>query len=309
MGADVTVIIPAYNRLWSLPRAVESCRNTNCKTEIIVVDDGSTDGTGDWLSRQNDVIALSQSNWGKCWAVNRAFGQASGRFVKFLDSDDEITAGTIDRQFELASKQDCDIMVSGYRLIDENGTLLREQPWTVCDDFMAQQLGECDSSHYSAYLFKKDFINDIPHRPDFAFRDDRLFVLEAALKKPRIAVDNDLALQHTEHLRARLQRNSGMQQMVQNYQHLNIYKKILGSLAEAGELTSRRKDAACRALWPLCTWIARHDTAEAADLYRWIKELSPGFKIEGSGLRAKLYRFLGVNSTHRLIHLMRLNTR
>ncbi len=37
--------------------------------------------------------------------------------------------------------------------------------------------GECDSSHYSAYLFRRQFIDDIPHRPEFSHRDDRMFII------------------------------------------------------------------------------------------------------------------------------------
>src|ERR1700716_2554760 len=89
----VSVIIPTYNRLWSLPQAVESCRENACKVEIIVVDDGSTDGTGEWLQSQKDVVVLKTSNWGKCWAVNSGVRIARGEYIRFLDSDDWLLAG------------------------------------------------------------------------------------------------------------------------------------------------------------------------------------------------------------------------
>jgi len=252
---DISIIIPTYNRLWSLPKAIESCRGTKCAVEIIVVDDGSTDGTWEWLQQQSDMVILQQQHWGKCWAVNKGFAIAKGKYIKFLDSDDSIAKGAIDEQFNIAEENASDIVVSGYTLVDEDNNQLQQQPWVGCDDFIAQQLGECDSSHYSAYLFKKSFINDIPHRPDFAYRDDRLFVIEAALKNPKVSIHNSFALVHTSHTKSKLQLNQGMQKTVQDFQHLNIYKNILAQLDSEGQLTERRKKASVNALWPLCQWI------------------------------------------------------
>jgi len=166
-------------------------------------------------------------------------------------------------------------------------------------------LGECDSSHYSAYLFRKEFINDIPHRPDFAYRDDRLFVLEAALKRPKVAVHNGFALFHTQHDNSRLQRNYGMQQTIQNYQHLNIYKKILARLGQQGGLTTRRKKASTNVLWHLCQWIARENINEADSLFNWILELDPDFKIADTGILGFLYKNIGVNTTNKLLKIKR----
>ncbi|MGZ3757427.1 MAG: glycosyltransferase family 2 protein [Mucilaginibacter sp.] len=303
--ADVSVIIPAYNRLWSLPQAIESCRHTHCSTEIIVIDDGSTDGTWEWLQEQTGIIALTQTNWGKCWAVNKGFGIATGKYIRFLDSDDMLTKGAIDEQFQIAQKNESDIVVSGYALIDKDGNLLSNQKWINCDDFVAQQLGECDSSHYSAYLFKKSFIEDIPHRPDYAYRDDRMFVLEAALKYPKVNVHEGIALQHRQHEAFRLQRTYGMKYTTQNYQHLNIYKKILGQLAASGMLTTRRIKASINPLWNLCKWIAIDNTTEASMLFNWIKELDPEFIIPEKGVRGFLYQNLGVTNTHKLLQLGR----
>jgi glycosyltransferase involved in cell wall biosynthesis len=303
---DISIIIPTYNRLWCLPQAIESCRANKCRVEIIVVDDGSTDGTWDWLKQQNGITPIHQANSGKCPAVNRAFAQAGGKYIRFLDSDDEVIAGANDTQFELAEANSADIVVSGYRLVDENQQLLRVQPWTLCDDFIAQQLGECDSSHYSAYLFKRSFIENIPHRQEYAFRDDRLFVLEAALKHPKVVVHDGFALIHTEHKQERLQVSHGQKQVLQNTQHLNIYKKVLAQLKERGELTTRRIKAAENILWPLCHWIAKTDINEAAGVLNWIKALDPEFKIPKGGTLGKMYNKIGFKATEQLLRLRRL---
>jgi len=302
---NVSVIIPTYNRLWCLPQAIESCRNTQCSTEIIVIDDGSTDGTAEWLSGQKDIIIFKQGNLGKCIAVNKGCAVARGKYVKFLDSDDLLDAGSIDEQFELAETTNSDVIVSGYKVIDDNGHILREQKWVDCDDFIAQQLGECDSSHYSAYLFKKDFIADIPHRPDFAFRDDRLFVLETALKHPKVSVHNGQALLHRVHTGGRLQLTSGDMQIVQNNQHLHLYKKILQSLANSGELTKRRIAAANNIVWPLAHWIAKYNIKEALQVSNWIYQLDPGFIPPETGALGMMYKKLGFKKTEQILRFRR----
>jgi glycosyltransferase involved in cell wall biosynthesis len=304
--ADISVILPTYNRLWCLPAAIQSCRKNKYAVEIIVVDDGSSDGTWDWLQQQEGITAVYQSNFGKCQAVNKAFEIATGKYIRFLDSDDELMPGTNDEQFQLAEANSADIVVSGYRLVDENKKLLTEQAWTNCDDFIAQQLGECDSSHYSAYLFKRSFIDDIPHRPEFAFRDDRLFVLEAALKHPEVVVHKGLALIHTGHKRERLQVTEGQTQITQNRQHVNIYKTIFTRLKERDELSIRRIKAAEKILWPLCHWIAKADIGEAAEVFNWMKALDRDFKIPETGLLGLLYNTIGFKATERLLRLRRL---
>lgn len=300
---DVSIIIPTYNRLWCLPKAIESCKSSVCTIEIIVIDDGSNDGTWEWLQNQKGIIALKFQNWGKCWAVNEGFKIAKGKYIRFLDSDDLLDSNAIDEQFCLAIEENADVVVSGYKLIDEKENLLKEQKWIYCDDFIAQQLGECDSSHYSAYLFKKIFINEIPHRPDFAFRDDRLFVLEVALKKPKVAIHSGHALYHRVHNNNRLQFSPNKN--IQNYQHHQLYKKIFELLAFSNELNKRRVDAGIKILWPLAHWIAKNDISEAHEIVKWLYSLNPDFEIPNKGVLGLFYRRLGFKSTERILRLRR----
>jgi glycosyltransferase involved in cell wall biosynthesis len=302
---DISVIIPTYNRLWCLPKAVESCRNTHCQTEIIVIDDGSTDGTWEWLQTQTDIISLRQDNWGKGWAVNRGFAIAKGEYVRFLDSDDRCHPRANDRQLEIAREQGADVVVAGYELYSESEKLLIRADWTECDDFVAQQLGECGNSHYSAYLFRRDFIKDIPHRTEFGARDDRQFVIEVAMANPKVAIYSQPALFHYHHDKDRMQYVQGMKMTTTILQHLNIYKKCLAKLAAKGELTPRRRKASCYALWTLAHWIAYTHLDEACEVVEWIYQLNPEFQISQPGLLGKLYTHLGFRNTERLLFLRR----
>lgn len=98
----VSVVIPSYNRLNCLKRAIESVRNqTFTPCEIIVVDDGSTDGTGEWLATTGKPdIVITQDNHGVSHARNRAIEKASGKWIALLDSDDYWYPSKLQRQVE-----------------------------------------------------------------------------------------------------------------------------------------------------------------------------------------------------------------
>lgn len=87
----ISVIIPTFNRKYVLHRAIESVANqTRPPIEIIVVDDGSTDGTKDWLANSfPSVKYIYQDNKGVSSARNRGIEVSKGSWVSFLDSDDE----------------------------------------------------------------------------------------------------------------------------------------------------------------------------------------------------------------------------
>ena len=307
--ADVTVIIPTRDRLWRLPQAVASCRGADARVQIIVADDGSSDGTWEWLGQQPDVLALQTYGWGKPFAVNRAYREVQGRYVRFLDSDDWLPEGAIDRQLAMAEDAGADLVVAGYEIYHDDA-YERTSPWVDCDDFVAQQLGECDSSHYSAFTFRRELTDEIPHRTsfpaaNFASRDDRCFMIEAALAAPRITVDREPGLCHRHHDRGRLQFRRGLGDVGTNIQHLLIYRQALRLLEQRGELTPRRKRAACNVLWPLAHRIAYTHPAEGADVAAWVHELCPDFRPPEPGALGHLYERFGFRHTERILRLRR----
>jgi glycosyltransferase involved in cell wall biosynthesis len=88
---EVSVIIPTYNRRDLLPRAIDSVlAQTHPVDEIVVIDDGSTDGTGDMLQQRygDRVRHVWQANAGVSAARNHGMRLARGRYLALLDSDD-----------------------------------------------------------------------------------------------------------------------------------------------------------------------------------------------------------------------------
>ena len=86
----ISVVIPTYNRLHTLVRAIDSIKSqTSAVDEIIIVDDGSNDGSSDYILRNHPEIELVQTkNAGVSAARNTGIRKAKFEWIAFLDSDD-----------------------------------------------------------------------------------------------------------------------------------------------------------------------------------------------------------------------------
>ena len=99
--ALVSVLIPCFNAAAYAGAALESVlAQTYAPIEIIVVDDGSADGSAGVLDqfRARGVTVITQSNAGQCAAANRALSAANGAYIKFFDADDLLHPEMIERQ-------------------------------------------------------------------------------------------------------------------------------------------------------------------------------------------------------------------
>lgn len=115
-----SVIIPAYNADRTIGRCLESLISQARKdVQIIVVNDGSTDGTADIIQRFADdhhcIICLHQENNGVSSARNKGLDYASGTFVTFVDSDDYVT-GDYFQKLD-AMDEDADICYFRYQIL------------------------------------------------------------------------------------------------------------------------------------------------------------------------------------------------
>lgn len=122
--AKVSMIIPAYNAENNISRCIDTVlAQTLEDVEIIVVDDGSTDRTPeiiDWYAEMyENLIVIHQKNGGVSTARNMGIRHANGEYIGFVDSDDMIWPDMVERLYQSAKKNNCDIAItSAYTVTD-----------------------------------------------------------------------------------------------------------------------------------------------------------------------------------------------
>lgn len=127
---DVQVVVPAYNCENTIEQCVKSIldQKTNYKVQLVAVDDGSIDKTGEILDKLNKVysnlVVVHQKNGGLSEARNTGLRHIYGKYVLFVDADDTLTSHSIDRLLDNAFENNADIVEGGYNLISK-GKIVR----------------------------------------------------------------------------------------------------------------------------------------------------------------------------------------
>ncbi|MCY4072222.1 MAG: glycosyltransferase [Chloroflexi bacterium] len=121
----VSIVIPTFNRKRFVCEAIDSCLGQtyhNC--EIIVIDDGSTDGTGDHLLAEfgDRIRYIRQENQGPAIARNRGIREARGEYIHFLDADDQLVAHKVETCLRLfLQRTDIDVLHTYYQFVASDG--------------------------------------------------------------------------------------------------------------------------------------------------------------------------------------------
>ena len=124
---SVSVVIPVYNGAAFLAEAVASVRNQTVRpNEVIVVDDGSTDGTPDVVAALGEGIrCFRRENRGPAAARNRGVAAATGDWIAFLDADDRWPEGKLAAQLDYLREHRDVVLVSGdMGEVDDDGRVL-----------------------------------------------------------------------------------------------------------------------------------------------------------------------------------------
>lgn len=132
---DVSIIVPAYNAEKYIKACIDNIVNqkTSVKTQIIIINDGSTDNTKDIISGYSEldnVICINKEN-GKSAASARNFGlsYATGKYVMFVDSDDMLFLNAVDRLYSAITELDVDIVQGSWQYMSEDGAFGYKQAY------------------------------------------------------------------------------------------------------------------------------------------------------------------------------------
>lgn len=185
----VSVITPAYNAARFLAETINSVRNqTVTDWELLVVDDGSTDGTvaivERYAARDGRIRLLKQANLGPSSARNRAMRAARGAFFTFLDSDDQWLPGFLEHQLGVFAQHPETALVTGtaYYLGGPLSGRTRRRPADGYPVLTLEHIIENDSAVFIMTVFRRQVFDEIGGLDDSQWTsEDYDFWIRAAL--------------------------------------------------------------------------------------------------------------------------------
>jgi glycosyltransferase involved in cell wall biosynthesis len=163
MNPKVSICIPTYNRKDYLQQTLNSCfAQTYKDREVVVVDDGSTDGTQEMVKELGyDVRYYWQQNHGDAAARNKLIELAQGEFITFIDSDDLLMPDAVERMMHVVETEGGNVIVYGpYLRIDENGNVFGKCKRKLCSGFITTQLFQNILVHSCGSMFPKKILRE-----------------------------------------------------------------------------------------------------------------------------------------------------
>jgi glycosyltransferase involved in cell wall biosynthesis len=136
----ISVIIPVYNTVNYVDECIESVVSQEYRNlEIILIDDGSTDGSGGkcdaWKEKDSRIHVIHQKNMGVSAARNNALGYAQGSYICFVDSDDWLEAGYVGGMLASADGSGTDLIMCDVYDIAVSGKKCRERLKNLKDEY------------------------------------------------------------------------------------------------------------------------------------------------------------------------------
>lgn len=159
MNNKISVIIPAYNTADVISRTLKSVENQTYKNyEMIIINDGSTDGTKELLDNykkdKTNIIVYHQENQGVSAARNKGLEICTGDYICFLDSDDTYESTFLEEMLRHLIKKESEAVYCGYNYINKKNKVKSYKRACKENDLLYYLNG--GSFHFSAMLINKN---------------------------------------------------------------------------------------------------------------------------------------------------------
>ena len=190
----LSVIIPIYNARTYIEKCIKSIiRQSFWDYELILVDDGSVDGSGyicdTYAEQDNRINVIHQLNQGVSAARNAGLEAASGRYVCFVDADDWIEPDLFKICIDTIESNGADILHHGMtRSIWKNGEEVSSSKKYIISDSVCltkEQLGERIQDIYSSvsvhvfnYIYKRELLRNIRFDTRMPYSEDNVFAMQ-----------------------------------------------------------------------------------------------------------------------------------
>ncbi len=168
----ISIIVPVYNTEKELARCLESvCNQTYRELEIICIDDGSTDGSGQVVDKfakyDKRIVAVHKKNAGESNARNEGLRIATGDYIAFCDCDDWIDEKMYETLVQVLEEEKVDLVASGWYQ-ETNGTCLE-----IKNELPVKQ-NVFGRDELLKYLYMRDFYRGFAYMWNKLYRKDIL---------------------------------------------------------------------------------------------------------------------------------------
>ena len=198
----VSIIVPVYNAVSSLPRCIESILNQSYNDlEILLVNDGSIDRSLDiclqYASLDNRIKVLNKENGGAASARNEGLDYCMGDYVMFVDSDDYIETDLVEKAIVLQASNKLDWVIYGFKFLSKRGTrVLAYKKGIYSSTSQIISLIEHYFEHVIIHsccnkLYRRDLISNIRMQNGFVYGEDFYFNLHYMRNVESIGVIDD----------------------------------------------------------------------------------------------------------------------
>ncbi|WP_460365830.1 glycosyltransferase family 2 protein, partial [Actinocorallia lasiicapitis] len=197
---DVTVVVSVYNTLPYLEDCLDSLLTQSIgpgRMEIVAVDDGSTDGSGELLDRTADkypdvlTVVHQENSGGPAAPSNRALDLARGRYVFFVGADDRLGPEALERMVRLADERDADVVAG--RVIGVNDRYVHQTLFDCGREEVGLAASPLAWSLANTKLFRREFVerHGLRFPEDLPVGSDQPFTIEACFRAGRVSVLSD----------------------------------------------------------------------------------------------------------------------
>lgn len=209
-NALVSIIVPVYGTEVYLPACINSiCKQSYPHLQIILVDDQSPDECPEICDRyaQQDprIVVIHQENKGVSGARNTGMRHATGDYIMFVDSDDELYFNAVEILLNDIEKYNADIVSATKKVVDSNGKTVssyEDGKYIVYQDNMPLLLsleGDRNTNSACAKIFRKTFINGVCFEEGKNINEDGFFIFQCYVKKPVLVQHNIAVYQYNHH--------------------------------------------------------------------------------------------------------------
>lgn len=230
----ISVIIPVYNVEPYLRRCLDSViRQTYTNLEIILVDDGSTDGSSEvcdeYKANDSRILVIHKENGGVSSARNAGLDAATGEWIGFVDADDWIEPDMYEYMLGMTQKYGADVVQCG--LFFDEGTESQEMFCAETECVLsggAEQLGLRDLEQLGNStcnkLYRRDIVGDLVY--DFAcpMGEDLLFNLQVLQRSSGLVLGAEAKYHYVQH-------DASACHKPPNYQFIHSHRNVLKQAA------------------------------------------------------------------------------